>query len=228
MVFESLRREKLNCARCQKPLGFSKKDPDSTWGFDGKICDDCNNYIRNGLVTYKSEYVEGYSKLQSRIEGYLTIQLFDHRNKILFTTKNPDTNLEITPNTLLEYDIVIMDDKSTAKQILTAGISSSTKKRCLKIEFKEEGITESLILNIDYSLETVCKNLEPILTEAFKKKSYTIERSDLVSCNACGSKNDFGNHFCSSCGVRLKIEVVGTEVNTIQEQRDCNFMISSI
>ena len=123
--------------------------------------------------------IQSFSQEQ---KGHLTIQLFDHRNKILFTTKNPDTNLEINPDTLLEYDIAIMDDKSTAKQILTAGISSSTKKRYLKIEFNEEGRTESLILNIDYSLETVCKNLEPILTEAFRKKSYTIDQSELVSC----------------------------------------------
>ena len=210
----------MNCARCKKPLGFSKKEPDSTWGFDGKICDDCNNYIRNGLVTYTVDYADGYSKIPSRTQGSLTIQLFDHRNKIFFTTKNPNLNLEINPDTLLEYDIAIMDDKSKAKQILTAGFSNSTKKRYLKIIFKEEERTESLILNIDYSLETVCRNLEPILTEAFKKKSYAIERSEIVSCKKCGAKNNLDNHFCSACGDKLKIEVVGTETNTIQEQRD--------
>ena len=163
--------------------------------------------------------MKGYSKIPSRTQGLLTIQLFDHRNKIFFTTKNPDLNVEINSDNLLDYEIIVMDDKSKAKQILTAGFSNSIKKRYLKIIFKEDR-TESLILNIDYTLETVCKNLEPILTEAFKKKSYNMERSELVSCKKCSAKNNLDNHFCSACGDNLKTEVVGTETNTIQEQRD--------
>lgn len=137
----------INCVRCQKRLGIFKRDPEPTWGLDGKICDDCVNYIRNGIAVYNGEYIEGYSKLTSRTEGFLSIHLFDHRNKIFFMTKTDNINLGINGDSLLGYDTVVMNEKSTAKQILTVGLSSSTSKRYLKIQFKDGDKTESLKCN---------------------------------------------------------------------------------
>jgi hypothetical protein len=54
---------KINCSRCQKQLGFSKNDPDPSWGLDGKLCDECMTYIKKGIAIYKVEYLEGHSEL---------------------------------------------------------------------------------------------------------------------------------------------------------------------
>ena len=64
MVFQSLRREKMNSAKSQKPIGFFKKNPDSR-GFDGKIYEDSNNYIRNGSAPIRQKMWRAIQRLQS-------------------------------------------------------------------------------------------------------------------------------------------------------------------
>ena len=75
------------------------------------------------MAVYNVEYIEGHSKIPNRIKGLLGIQLFDHRNRILFESDNKDFNLEITSENFLGDSVVVMNEKSTARQILTAGFS---------------------------------------------------------------------------------------------------------
>ena len=66
-------KNKTDCARCQKHLGFRKRDPDdSNWGFDsGKLCNRCYDYIKDGIKEYEANYDEGYSRFPFKIEGKL-------------------------------------------------------------------------------------------------------------------------------------------------------------
>jgi hypothetical protein len=91
----------------------------------------------------------------------LAVHLFDRQYRIIFTTKNRNFRTEILTDDFLDYQTVIMNEKSTTRQFLTLGRSSSKSKEYLKIQFKDMQTdkVESLILDIDYSLETVCKNL---------------------------------------------------------------------
>jgi hypothetical protein len=223
---KSFRREKVNCARCQKPLGFSKNDPEPTWGFDGKICDNCIKYIRNGIAVYKVQYLEGHSKLRSKTEGLLAVYLFDRQYRIIFTTKNRDFRTEILTDDFLDYQTVVMNEKSTTRQFLTVGLSSSKSKEYLKIQFKDMQTdkVESLILDIDYSLETVRKNLDPILVTAInnrrKETMHTTEQHPIVNCRKCDSQNKLESSFCSTCGERLQMAERIIDSNTIPAQRD--------
>ena len=222
---KSFKREKVDCARCQKPLGFSKNDPDPTWGFDGKICDNCLKYIRNGIAVYKVQYLEGHSKLPSKTEGLLAVYLFDRQYRTIFTTKNRDFRTEILTDDFLDYQTVVMNEKSTTRQFLTVGLSSSKSKEYLKIQFKDiqTDKVESLILEIDYSLETVRKNLDPILVTANNRRKETMQTTEqppIVNCRKCDSKNKLENSFCSNCGERLQMAEQIIDSNTNPAQRD--------
>ena len=224
---KSFKRDKINCARCQKPLGFSKNIPNPTWGFEGKICDKCQDYIRKGMAVYNVEYIEGHSKIPNRIKGLLGIQLFDHRNRILFESDNKDFNLEITSENFLGDSVVVMNEKSTARQILTAGFSDMKSREYLKIEFKDSETQkiESPILDVNYSLETVQKNLEPILlASAHMRNSVPLQEESIpaiTSCKKCGTKNNLENQFCSMCSERLQLEPHQIiSLSPVREQRD--------
>jgi hypothetical protein len=83
-----------------------------------------------------------------------------------------------------------MNEKSTTRQFLTVGLSSSKSMEYLKIQFKDMQTdkVESLILDSDYSLETVCKNLDPILVTPINNvKSQSDEKSSNIS--NVGTKN---------------------------------------
>lgn len=220
-----LKRTKINCSRCHRELGFSKNDPDPTWGFDGKLCDDCNNYIKKGIAIYKVEYLEGHSELSTKIEGTLSIFLFDHQYRIIFVTKSGDFRKEITTDNLTGYYTVVLEERSTARKILTVGISDSKSEECLKIEFNDasSGKIESLILDIDYPLDTIQKNLEPILVTANNKRKESrkiLNESDILICNKCNSSNSSSSQFCSSCGERLQLSEVNQDMNFPYQGRD--------
>jgi len=129
------------------------------------------------MAVYSVEYIEGHSKIPNRIKGLLGIQLFDYRNRILFQSDNKDFNLEITSENFLGDSIVVMNERSTTRQILTAGISDKKSKDYLKIEFNdpETENTESLILDVDYTLETVQKDLEPILLASANMRNSEVQ-----------------------------------------------------
>ena len=76
-----------------------------------------------------------------------------------------------------------MNEKSTTRQFLTEGLSNSKSKEYLKIQFKD-----MQTVDIDYSLETVCKNLVPILVTPINNvKSQSDEKSSNIS--NVGTKN---------------------------------------
>lgn len=220
-----LRRAKINCSRCHKELGFSKNGPDPTWGFDGKLCDECMAYIKKGIAVYNVEYLEGHSQLPSRADASLYIYLFDHQNRILFETKTKDYNIEITTDNLLDYHTEIVEEKSTTRQILTAGLSNSKSNEYLKIVFKDALIdkTETLILDVDYPLDIVRKNLEPIIVTATnKQKEITkiLNESAEINCIKCDFRNSAANHFCSSCGEMLRPSEEGRKLMSSYDGRD--------
>jgi hypothetical protein len=222
---KSFRGEKIKCSRCHKELGFSKNDPAESWGFDGKLCDDCYNYINRGIAIYNVEYVEGHSELTTRVDGILYIYLFDHQNKIIFKTKNGDYRTEITTDDLIDWQTVVLEEKSTAKQILTAGFSNSISKEYLKIVFKDAltDKTETLILDVDYPLDTVLRNLEPILVTAANKRKETskiLDESVTINCRKCDFKNSATSHFCSSCGESLQSTEEASKLISPYQGRD--------
>jgi hypothetical protein len=114
-----------------------------------------------------------------------------------------------------------MNEKSTTRQILTAGFSNSKSREYLKIEFSdaEGGKTENLILDVDYPLGTVYKNLEPILITASKRREKNPGEADelvIIKCSKCDSKNSQDSLFCSTCGEKIRVPVQSSVV----EQRD--------
>jgi hypothetical protein len=221
---KSFRGEKTNCSRCHKQLGFSKEDPYPSWGFEGKICKDCKDYIEKGIAIYKVEYVEGHSELPVRTEGILSIYLFDHQNRILFQTKSKNFMTEINTDNLLECDTLVLEEKSTTRQILTAGFSDSKSKEHLRILFKDASTekNQTLILDVDYPLVTVQKNLEPIIVTANNKRKETTKILDpvAINCSKCNFENSTTSRFCSSCGQRLQSSEDTTELIAPYQGRD--------
>jgi hypothetical protein len=218
-------REKVSCSRCHRQLGFSKNDPHPSWGYDGKLCDDCNSYVKKGIAVYKVEYLEGHSELPTRSEGLLSIYLFDRQYRIIFESKTGDFRREITTDNLMGYYTVVLEERSTARKILTVGISDSKSEECLKIEFNDasSGKIESLILDIDYSLDTVQKNLEPILVASNnnrKESQKILTESDKLICNKCNAHNSVASRFCSSCGERFQMSEVNQEMTLPLQGRD--------
>jgi hypothetical protein len=51
-----------------------------------------------------------------------TINDLNLRNRIIFNTKNIDSKIEILTDDLIDSQIVVMNEKSTTRQILTAGL----------------------------------------------------------------------------------------------------------
>jgi hypothetical protein len=152
--------------------------------------------------------VEGHSKLPVRTEGIMTIYLFDNQNRILFQTKSQNFRTEINTDNLLECNTLVLEEKSTTRQILTAGLSDSKSKEHLRILYKDASteVTETLILDVDYPLITVQKNLEPVIVTANNKRIKTTKIADpvTINCSNCNFENSTTSRFCSSCGQRLQ------------------------
>jgi hypothetical protein len=150
--------------------------------------------------------------------------LFDHRNRIHFESKKKEFDLEIIADAFLNYSVVVLNEKSTARQILTAGFSNSQSKEFLKLEFndKETGKPEALILDIDYPLETVGKNLDPILYSTQNRQAETISviptEPITLACKKCDTINEMRTRFCSTCGEKSQVAV--EQPSTYIEPRD--------
>lgn len=97
-----------NCVRCQKQLGFRKHDPESSnWGFgDGKLCNNCFEYVKDGIKYFDADYILGYSRFPFRLEGKLYIQMFDERNRVIFEPKKKSQyEIDILPQRLVDCNI---------------------------------------------------------------------------------------------------------------------------
>jgi hypothetical protein len=127
-----------NCVRCQKPLGFRKHEPEnSNWGFeDGKLCNSCFDYVKDGIKRFDANYIEGYSRFPFRMEGKLFIQLFDERNRVIFDPKKESKyEIDIPPEQLVDCNIVTKEEDSLARRMLTANTVKSKEKRFIQLDF---------------------------------------------------------------------------------------------
>ncbi len=109
---------------------------------------------------------------------------------------------------------MIFNEKSTTRQILTAGISKSTEKTYLKIQFKEDGIAKFIILDADCTLDTVYKNLEPILERIEPPGISNLYKEEALFCQECGSKVPLDSKFCANCGKKIEISVQRTAIDS--------------
>jgi ribosomal protein S27AE len=137
-LFKKVAEKNRNCVRCQKPLGFRKHEPEnSNWGFeDGKLCNSCFDYVKDGIKRFDANYIEGYSRFPFRMEGKLYIQTFDESNRVIFEPKKKSQyEIDIPPERLVDCNIVTKEENSLARRMLTANTVKSKEKRLIQIDF---------------------------------------------------------------------------------------------
>jgi hypothetical protein len=133
--------------RCEKPVGFRKHNPESSnWGFqDGKLCNSCFEYIKDGIKEFDANYIDGYSRFPFRMEGKLCIQIFDERNKVIFDPKKESQyEIDIPPEQLVDCNIVTKEQDSLARRMLTANAVKSKEKKFIQIDFLDTSNSNKL------------------------------------------------------------------------------------
>jgi predicted RNA-binding Zn-ribbon protein involved in translation (DUF1610 family) len=203
-----------NCARCNKPLGLIRKEPDSSWGFTGKLCSECYDYVNKRIIKYDVMYIGGYSKLPIEIEGVLFVYLFDNRDMIVFKPNNKNNSaLYIEADRLVDSNIITQTEKSIRRTITTAGISRLSEKKLLQIDFKDnENKNESLILDIKGDLESAANTVYLLLRKARDR----IDTSTSDTLYQSSNESDYDKEqdvnipdtpqvlTCTNCGIQLK------------------------
>jgi len=139
------------CVRCQNTLGLRSHEPDEEyWGFSGKLCKGCYEFVKDSIQEYDASYIEGYDRLPPDIEGHLSILLFDERNTIVFTPKKKGyLPIQITSEMLADCKIINRNEMASLKRrIFTGGISKTKDKRYLQIDFLEDRTNVSFLLDV--------------------------------------------------------------------------------
>jgi len=167
---------------------------------------------------------------------FIYFHLFDDRNMIVFKPDNKNNfAIYILADHLIDSNIITQTEKSVKRTIITAGISKSSEKKLLRIDFKDdENKNESLILDIKDNLESASNTIYLLLRKmrniidtslntldqspnrsiSDKEQDDDIsEISDLspsLTCPSCGTQLKEVVRFCPSCGC----PVGGSTTNT--------------
>ncbi|MGI0022097.1 MAG: SHOCT domain-containing protein [Nitrososphaeraceae archaeon] len=196
------------CGRCGQSVGIRAHEPDTTWEFTGRLCNTCHQYVVASIRQYDVKF-RGFD-LSLKIEGVMSVYLFDKKNTIIFRPKGGDDIIKVTQEMLLNCTIITKEEPSMAKTLLTAGLSKLKEKKYLQIELRSEDKNKFMYFDVDDRLESLQQIISLLIPGNQLQEIHTSESVlENDSCVLCNKKlgllryesreKKLDGHLCKEC-----------------------------